>query len=290
MLSHSPYVIDVANNGREAIDAFSHHVYDLVLMDCQMPELDGYETSIQLREIETSIKAPRIPIIALTANAMRGDKEKCIEAGMDDYLPKPFNREALLKVVTLWSTRLESQAKETLTTYGKTQDDEVATMNGEPVLHEAKEVPQLTIAGGNQSGFDGQSLAVESPIPVLLDRGPVIEDSALDAIRALQGAGGTDLVTKIVIVYLKDASLSLDLLGKAVQEKNATNIFQLAHKLKSSSANVGALHLSSLLKDLEAMGRQDHLIEIDPVFNSIEQEFTAVKGELETRISPTPIL
>jgi two-component system, sensor histidine kinase len=290
MLSHSPYVIDVASNGREAIDVFSHHTYDLVLMDCQMPELDGYETSMHLREIETSTKAPRIPIIALTANAMRGDKEKCIEAGMDDYLPKPFNRESLLAVVTRWSARLESQTKEPLTIYGEDKnDDEVATMNSEPVLHEAEGVQRSTITGGNQSGFDGHGSEIEDPIPVPLDRGPVIEDSALDAIRALQGAGGPDLVTKIVIVYLKDASLSLDLLGKAVKEKNATSIFQLAHKLKSSSANVGALYLSSLLKDLEAMGRQDHLIEIDPVFNSIEQEFTAVKGELETRISPTPI-
>ena len=95
------YAADVVANGREAINALRARPYDLVLMDCQMPELDGYAATRLLRA-DTSALCSQVPIIALTANAIQGDKERCLEAGMSDYLSKPFKRDELQEVLAKW--------------------------------------------------------------------------------------------------------------------------------------------------------------------------------------------
>ncbi|WP_076791503.1 response regulator [Chlorobium sp. KB01] len=83
---------DVAANGREAIDAMRQKRYDLVFMDCQMPEIDGYEVTRRIRKDHTLLSSPDIPVVAMTANAMKGDREKCVEAGMDDFMAKPLKK------------------------------------------------------------------------------------------------------------------------------------------------------------------------------------------------------
>ena len=90
---------DVVNNGREAIEALEIFNYDMVLMDCQMPEMDGYEATKIIRDNYSAVQNHNIPIIAMTANAMKGDREKCLEAGMDDYVAKPINVKKLSEVI-----------------------------------------------------------------------------------------------------------------------------------------------------------------------------------------------
>jgi CheY-like chemotaxis protein/HPt (histidine-containing phosphotransfer) domain-containing protein len=94
--------VDLAGNGREAVDMLVTLPYDLVFMDCQMPEMDGYEATRLIRASETA--AARVPIVAMTANAMRGDREKCLEAGMDDYIAKPIRAPELAAMLERWIT------------------------------------------------------------------------------------------------------------------------------------------------------------------------------------------
>lgn len=107
LLEKIGFSAEVAVNGQEALERLENEEFDLVLMDCQMPVLDGYAATGALREKEADQGLGRMPVIALTANAMAGDAEKCLAAGMDDYLAKPFEEHALEEKITFWlSTRL----------------------------------------------------------------------------------------------------------------------------------------------------------------------------------------
>ena len=98
-------------NGREALDALEREAYDVVLMDCMMPEMDGYEATLRLRAREQATRAPHLPVIALTASASRGDLDKCMAAGMDDYLSKPYTVEALKSKIARWAKTAPAAAE-----------------------------------------------------------------------------------------------------------------------------------------------------------------------------------
>jgi CheY-like chemotaxis protein len=93
--------VDVAANGREAIEMLDKFPYDVVFMDCQMPEMDGYEATGEIRR--RTVSQRRIPIVAMTANAMQGDRDRCLAAGMDDYVPKPIREPDLATVLQRWA-------------------------------------------------------------------------------------------------------------------------------------------------------------------------------------------
>lgn len=97
LLEKMGYQADVTANGQEALDALNKVAYDLVLMDCQMPVKDGYETTRAIRELDGPLA--EIPIIAMTANAMAGDDEKCYDAGMNDYMTKPINSKLMAEKI-----------------------------------------------------------------------------------------------------------------------------------------------------------------------------------------------
>jgi signal transduction histidine kinase/CheY-like chemotaxis protein/HPt (histidine-containing phosphotransfer) domain-containing protein len=97
MLERLGHSVDVATNGREAVRAVTRATYDVILMDCQMPEMDGYEATYEIRRLEGDSR--HTPVVALTANAMKGDRERCLEAGMDDYVTKPIKPDELRRVI-----------------------------------------------------------------------------------------------------------------------------------------------------------------------------------------------
>lgn len=98
ILQRAGFAIDLVADGNEAIEAHRAHPYDVILMDCQMPSMDGFEASRQIRQLTQ----PQPVIIAVTANALVGERERCLSAGMDDYLSKPFQAEQLVAVVKKW--------------------------------------------------------------------------------------------------------------------------------------------------------------------------------------------
>ena len=99
------YNVTVVNNGREALDAHAQSAFDLILMDCHMPEMDGFEATREIRAREQARPGKRVPIIALTANAMAQDREACLNAGMDDHLSKPFSMLTLQEMLDRWIPR-----------------------------------------------------------------------------------------------------------------------------------------------------------------------------------------
>jgi CheY-like chemotaxis protein len=99
------YNVDVAANGKEAIAALSIHKFDIVFMDCQMPQMDGYEATGEIRNADSPVLDHNVPVVAMTANAMKGDREKCIKAGMDDYLAKPIKAKELSDMLDKWIGR-----------------------------------------------------------------------------------------------------------------------------------------------------------------------------------------
>jgi CheY-like chemotaxis protein len=102
LLEKAGHHVDVVANGREAVAALDDAVYDLVFMDCQMPDMDGFEATRAIRAEEAG--TPRhIPIVALTANAMQGDRERCLTAGMDDYIAKPVTTQTLAAALERWA-------------------------------------------------------------------------------------------------------------------------------------------------------------------------------------------
>ncbi len=106
MLNRFGCDVEIADDGRAAVERFQQQAFDAILMDCQMPEMDGFEATAEIRRLEQESGRPvRIPIIALTANAMQGDDEKCKSAGMDDYLAKPFSPEKLKLLLERWTNR-----------------------------------------------------------------------------------------------------------------------------------------------------------------------------------------
>lgn len=153
MLQNFGCQVDIAQNGLEGLTAVAQKDYDIVLMDCMMPEMDGYSATEEIRRRQSAGELPHFPIIALTANAVEGDREKCLAAGMDEYLSKPFRPESLLRILKDWAKTSNSlmtdqpstliQTEETPATVDKAVLDSIRALdphNGDMLLKEIVEI------------------------------------------------------------------------------------------------------------------------------------------------------
>ncbi len=257
--------VDVAADGPEVLDRLSQRSYDLILMDCQMPQMDGFETTRLIRQREQIERAigdtgsrnlDPIPIIALTANALQGDREACLAAGMDDFLSKPYGLEQLFVTLKHW-----------LKEKPKFEDPATST----PLIATVQEPPPDTIA----------------PEPTPLARpGSLnfIDPEALDNIRALQRPGAPDLVRKVVGKFLGSSPALLQSLRQAAVQRDARAVEQAAHSLKSSSANIGANRLAAQCKELERQARINGSVPDAAQLQELETEFEAVRVALMTEV------
>lgn len=226
------YTAEIASNGREAITQLHQATFDVVLMDCQMPVLDGYAATRQIRRDEEDHEfgaRPRHRIIGLTANAMAGDREKCLDAGMDDFLTKPLEIE-LLRDALLASARV-------LGTPRMPREPEPASGT-----READRVAGGTLPRTGEASSTAP--APERPQPVL-------DPGFLAGLRALAQPGGHDESTELIDMFLTQLPENLAALDAALRDQNASSARPVAHALKGSAGNLGARRLAAVCADLE---------------------------------------
>jgi two-component system, sensor histidine kinase and response regulator len=221
---------DAVNNGAEGVTAFLRTRYDMILMDCQMPVMDGFEAVKRIRDLEERGETPRdwparTPILALTANTLAGDRETCLAAGFDDYLGKPFGTHALADAIQRTATRL----------IGQSQD------------------------GAPMTPMRSATVVSTSPTQTQPPEKSFFDSSVLSSVLG----GGTPerlaLRARALAIYLEDTPKHLETLADGVQTQNKQAVHQAAHTIKSASSLVGASTMSSMAREVESAAREGNL-------------------------------
>ncbi|MDJ0556265.1 MAG: response regulator [Microcoleaceae cyanobacterium MO_207.B10] len=255
ILQRMGYRADVASNGLEVLEAVHNFPYDVVLMDVQMPLMDGLEAARCIRDEykemerdQTFSMRPRI--IAMTANAMQGDREECIAAGMDDYISKPIRVdqlvEALSKCESFVSVGKEKSTLPKSLLSGKTEYRSENTNN------------QLTLS----------------------------EDTVLD-IRVIQGLREVDALEEVVEIYVETSPELLENINIAINQADPLILKNAAHSLKSISGTIGGLALYHICQELESIARlaseSDSSIpsEVSEIFSQVQSEYEKVIAALK---------
>ena len=234
---------DTVVNGQEALDALvnapASSPYDLILMDCQMPVLDGYETTRAIRR-GAGIPNPHIPIIAMTANAMKGDDQKCFSAGMDDYISKPIDVEILQKKLHGWLKKLQLYNPQ------KTAEPSLETFST-PYFKPSK------IAYGANTNADQLT-------DQITDNNVKRQDKIWDRDALLKRVRGkSERVDKLVQIFIDTIGEKIEQLQLAINTEDCNNIFEIAHAIKGSAGNFGADRLATLTAQIEIYGRGDSI-------------------------------
>jgi CheY-like chemotaxis protein/HPt (histidine-containing phosphotransfer) domain-containing protein len=250
------YEVDLAENGQQALDAFSDKTYDLILMDIQMPVMGGFEATKKIREMEkdplskafqdrskkNGEKKPmesRIPIIAMTAHAMRGYREMCVEAGMDDYISKPLIRRELLDRVGKW---INAKARGT----GHRAQGE--TIKKDKLLKASNHPPSTeTVKSTDQAPMD---------LEMMID----------------EFKGDKESLVEILEDFMEDVKIQMGQIRQAISDGDAKAIRKEAHAVKGGAANMSAADLSKAASELEILGKQGSLQNSPIVFEKLEKE------------------
>lgn len=241
--------LDIAANGIEALDSLKvapdDAPYTLVLMDCQMPEMDGYETSQNIRAGNAGERYRQIPIIAMTANAMQGDREKCIDAGMNDYLSKPINSERIHAKLTEWikgdvleNTQTSAVSKESSADKEKAADRD-----------------EKTTAEENTIVWD--------------------KSSALKRVK-----GKVKRLLPLIELFLEDMPAQINELEKAIMSFEVEEVRLTAHTIKGVAANLSALRLQGIAAHLERKAKKGSLDFASQTYGQLVLAYEQLKQQL----------
>jgi signal transduction histidine kinase/HPt (histidine-containing phosphotransfer) domain-containing protein/ActR/RegA family two-component response regulator len=251
--------VSVATNGVDAVLAVTHRRFDLVLMDCQMPEVDGFEATRRIRTQAAAANPARIPIVALTANAVRGDRERCLAAGMDAYLAKPFRIADLHATIRPWLAIRDDGSH----VYG--QQTEAPSPDGnEP-------------AAGAPHGDTGSAVADAS----------LIDFAVLERLRAMRRPGHPDMVNAVVNLFVDRSTALFDSLVTAADSGDAPVARRLAHTLKSNCMQIGADGLAVLFKRAEVAAEEKDFPSVMRLIADIAPALAAVREQLRATYAPS---
>lgn len=266
MLKQMNAIIDIASNGREAFNILKHTNYDVVFMDCQMPEMDGFEATRRIREYEKEHNKPHALIIAMTANALQGDREKCLLSGMDDYIAKPVNPKDIQAAFGKWL-------------HGKTQEDRE---KNKPIVGDVKMQDESILT--NDNNYMNVSVEAkdknEQPKPSVPREGDpdyvVLDKERLELLKGLD-EDDASLVDVFILSYIEDGERLIKEMENAYNNKDPKALKEAAHELKGGSGNVGCRICQSICFDLEMKGRNLDLSEVDVLLGKLKVEFEKAK-------------
>ncbi len=245
LLKKIGYRADVATNGFEALHALQRERYDVVLMDVQMPEMDGLEATRHIHERWP--ERPRPHVIAVTANAMPEEREACLAAGMDDYLSKPIRMEQLTAALSRCRPHISAR-------------------------------PTAFRTG---SGVGTQSPPVDPEPPRPPRRAAVLQPAALERLMKITG-DDPGLLTSLIDTFSNDVPRLIDSARRGLQQGRPDEVRRAAHTLKSNGATFGAMSFSELNRTLESLASSGPLEEMANLIAQIEAEYEAVRIALET--------
>jgi len=240
---------DVVGNGREALEALGKLPYDLVLMDCQMPEMDGLEAARLIRSRQAGVLNPEVPIIAITARALQGDKEICLAAGMNDYLKKPVEHAALVQVLNRWLQ--PAKTAEILEPVSLTDANRLAAPADPPVTT----LPAASAGPAEAAVFDCQGF--------------------LDRLM-----GDLELAEKVVESYLADTPTQLVRLKEALAAGQLQAAGEIAHRIKGASSVVGGLAVQQTALAMELAGESADAAALALSMPKLESQFELFRQAL----------
>ncbi len=252
LLGQMGYTPKVAGNGIEALAAIDSEPFDMIFMDVMMPEMDGLEATRQIRErqknraVNPNYKSPII-VVAMTASAMPGDREKCLEAGMDDYLSKPVRPEDMRAVVERWGEKAALDV-------AKAKSDSVA---------------------------DAAAMMVNTEKP--MKNLPPVDMDRLHEFSE----GNPENLTELATLYVKQTAQQLDQLQAAVKTSDAPGVRRIAHSCAGASATCGMQRIVPLLRELEHQGEAGKLTNAPELFTQVVTEFELIRNTLAPYLSPS---
>jgi signal transduction histidine kinase/DNA-binding response OmpR family regulator/HPt (histidine-containing phosphotransfer) domain-containing protein len=247
MLESLGCVTHTAENGWLALEAMNNAAYDAVLMDCQMPVMDGLTATTELRRREQNAGGARLPIIALTANAMEGDRERCLAAGMDDFLSKPFSQQQLAGLLKRWL------ALQVLPESEKRESEKRESKRRESAKHEGAHLPLID--------------------PVVL--------------RNIAALARPALLDSMIGLYLQHSPPVITAIELAAASGQADALREALHTFKSSTANLGGLRLATLTKECEVLLREGGIAKAAPSVQKIRREYQDFCSALLQERSPS---
>lgn len=271
VLDNLPVSVKIASNGEQALDIVKQcekegHYLHCILMDCQMPIMDGYASTQAIRDGRAGQVHQQIPIIAMTANAMLGEKEKCIAAGMSDYVTKPIVASMVEPKIINWIQSTYSPQF-----LGKSVLGETHAVHGES----ASESPAL--AASSSVTEPSTSSSILAPSTLQGSDTPVWDKS-----RALSRlANNQVLFDKICEMFIESAPRKCDEIKAAVKDKDVPTIKLLSHTIKGMAGDIGAVLVQSRFSHIERLAKDEKMLEIDNALPDAINEVSAILNALK---------
>jgi two-component system sensor histidine kinase/response regulator len=237
LLKKAGYSVDAVEDGRMATESLKRTDYDLILMDVQMPEMDGFEATQAIREREGNAK--HTPIIAMTAHAMKGDRERCLQAGMDGYISKPIDPQELFEIIEEWTKSYKHK---------KVFPEEDESKKGDHLA----EITTCGEPGEPTCGEPGEPIDLES------------------ALRRFDG--NKEFFRELFEEFLDYAPKQLEKLAEAIEKGDAKVVEREAHTIKGAAGNLEAKAFAEMALGLEILGRTEDLANAKKLLSNLEAE------------------